>query len=203
MLYEVITKIILRTRTLLESEYEELENIQKVASSKLTLLKEALNQGADLTTTRQSKIAVDEIIHNITITIEEQRSLINKKTSLSDSYRQLINENFVVHNYKRFRIEDEILAPFWALDNDKMGDMAKFLLFPLCRPLLNGFFSVENFFATQQKLRETEEETFVDISGGENYQEILRNERNQRFKNIIKSLFTYMCNQNRFRNNFV
>ncbi|MCE5196922.1 MAG: hypothetical protein LLG09_07330 [Negativicutes bacterium] len=189
--------IILRVRSLLDNEYLELELIQKNAREQSAKLAEAIETGVNVEETQKHKFQLDEILRNIALTVSEQRVLINKKSSLADSYSQLLDESYVMLNYKRFNMQEELMEPLRHL-GDALGDAAKYLLFPLTKPLFNDYFSIENFYAPQRKLKEAEAEEGFDLSEGENHEEIRQEARNLRFSLICRHFFHYASDKTRF-----
>ena len=189
--------VIGRIRSLLESEYKELTEIQNSARERVKALEDAQQSGIERIDTQKLRAALKEIIDNISLTIDEQRTLINKKTSLSESYQALILDNFVVHRFERMNFEKDILAPLRKTD-DRLGDAAKFLLFMLTKPEFEKQFSIENFYAPQGKINDTENEEGLDISEEETDEVKEIEIRNTRFRNIICDLFRYADEKGRF-----
>ena len=143
--------IISRIRSLLEAEYVELDHIQQTAKDRIHALENAQQNGIGAEDTRKHRSALREIVTNISLTIAEQRSLINKKTSMAESYQSLIRDNFVVTRFERLNFERDIMVPLRKLE-DPLGDAAKFLLFMLTKPEFENQFSIENFYAPQSKI---------------------------------------------------
>lgn len=182
--------IILRVRNLLESEYRELEEIQRNARERAEKLSEAQNNGIESDEVIKNRMALNEIIENISKTIEEQRSLINKKDNMSDSYALLLRDNFVVNRFERMNFEKDLLAPLRQI-GDELGDVAKFLLFPLVKPSFKNVFSVENFYAQQGKMEESIDEEGDDMTEAESGDIDLIQIRNDRFYQIAFSFFRF------------
>ena len=187
-----------RIRSLLEDEYKELAEIQAAAKERAKNLEEALQNGVGTEDTQKHRSALKEIIENISLTIEEQRTLINKKASLSESYQALIRDNFVVNRFERLNFERDILSPLRKMDN-ALGDAAKFFLFMLTKPEFDKKFSVENFYAPQGKINENEAEEGLDITGEETDYEKQVEIRNARFRNISCDLFRFMEHKDHFK----
>lgn len=188
-------KILQQIRTLLENEDEEFQSIRKMASSKLELeLNQVQRMGLESHVVSQNKAILDEIIQNISLLINEQRSLINRRTSMKDQYRQILRDNFSVKSYQRFNFEEEILSPFWRNENNGLdfNEFTKFILSPLYAPRLDSLFSIENFYARQKKFSEAVLDELVDITAGEDYSVLLKKERDKRNQEIIRSLFVYL-----------
>ena len=187
-----------RIRSLLEDEYKELTEIQAAAKERAKNLEEALQNGIGTEDTQKHRSALKEIIENISLTIDEQRTLINKKASLSESYQALIRENFVVNRFERLNFERDILSPLRKMDTS-LGDAAKFFLFMLTKPEFDKKFSVENFYAPQGKISENEAEEGLDITGEETDYEKQIEIRNTRFRNISCDLFRFMEHKDHFK----
>ena len=187
-----------RIRSLLEDEYKELTEIQAAAKERAKNLEEALQNGVGTEDTQKHRSALKEIIENISLTIDEQRTLINKKASLSESYQALIRDNFVVNRFERLNFERDILSPLRKMDTS-LGDAAKFFLFMLTKPEFDNKFSVENFYAPQGKINENEVEEGLDITGEETDYEKQVEIRNTRFRNISCDLFRFMEHKDHFK----
>ena len=187
-----------RIRSLLEDEYKELTEIQAAAKERAKNLEEALQNGVGTEDTQKHRSALKEIIENISLTIDEQRTLINKKASLSESYQVLIRDNFVVNRFERLNFERDILSPLRKMDTS-LGDAAKFFLFMLTKPEFDKKFSVENFYAPQGKISENEAEEGLDITGEETDYEKQIEIRNTRFRNISCDLFRFMEHKDHFK----
>ena len=187
-----------RIRSLLEDEYKELTEIQAAAKERAKNLEEALQNGVGTEDTQKHRSALKEIIENISLAIDEQRTLINKKASLSESYQALIRDNFVVNRFERLNFERDILSPLRKM-NISIGDAAKFFLFMLTKPEFDKRFSVENFYAPQGKISENEAEEGLDITGEETDYEKQAEIRNTRFRNISCDLFRFMEQKERFK----
>ncbi len=187
-----------RIRSLLEDEYKELTEIQAAAKERAKNLEEALQNGVGTEDTQKHRSALKEIIENISLTIDEQRTLINKKASLSESYQALIRDNFVVNRFERLNFERDILSPLRKMDNS-LGDAAQFFLFMLTKPEFDKKFSVENFYAPQGKISGNEAEEGLDITGEETDYEKQVEIRNTRFRNISCDLFRFMEHKERFK----
>lgn len=187
-----------RIRSLLEDEYKELNDIQATAKERARTLEEAFQNGVGTEETQKHRSALKEIIDNISLTIDEQRTLINKKTSLSESYQALIRDNFTVNRFERLNFERDILAPLRKTENI-LGDAARFFLFMLTKPEFDKIFSVENFYAPQGKISENEAEIGLDITCEEPDYKKQAEIRNARFRNITCSLFRFTSEKERFR----
>ena len=187
-----------RIRSLLEDEYKELTEIQAAAKERAKNLEEAFQNGVGTEDIQKHRSALKEIIENISLTIDEQRTLINKKASLSESYQALIRDNFVVNRFERLNFERDILSPLRKMDTS-LGDAARFFLFMLTKPEFDKKFSVENFYAPQGKISENEAEEGLDIAGEETDYEKQIEIRNARFRNISCDLFRFMEHKDHFK----
>ncbi len=182
--------VIGRIRTLLDNEYQELTDIRNSAGERAQKLLEAQQSGVGGEETRQQRRALTEIIDNIAHTIEEQRSLINRKTSLSEEYRQLLRDNFTISRYRRMSFEKDLMVPLRQM-GDELGDAAKVLLFMLTKPQLEHRFSVENFYAPQTKINDAQEKEGLDISAEEGEQARIIARRDARFQRICTAFFGF------------
>ena len=189
--------VISRIRSLLESEYKELTEIQEEAVSREKTLEEAQLSGVGGSDLQKNRTALREIIQNITLTIEEQRILINKKTTLAESYENLIRDNFAVEQYQRMNFDKDILSPLRHM-GDRLGDAAKFLLFVLEKPAFARQFSVESLYAPQGKLNEQEAESGIDLTAEETDQQLLAEARNLRNRNVVQNFFAFTQGKDRF-----
>ena len=187
--------VIARIRSLLESEYTELTVIQEEAKNKEKALSAAQDQGVE--DIQKNKAALHEIIQNIALTIEQQRVLINKKTTLAEAYQELIRENFSVDRFQRMDFEKDILRPLRS-PGAPLGDAAKFLLFMLTKPMLPHQFSLENFYAPQGKLDQAEEEEGIDITAEDTDLTRQIEVRNTRNRDIIRDLFRFTSDTDHF-----
>lgn len=182
--------VILRIRSLLESEYKELSDIQEEAKNRKKILEDAQQNGVSSDDIRKNSLALHEIIQNISLTIEEQRILINKKNTLSDSYQMLIRDSFATDRFKRLNFEKDILRPLRSM-GDQLGDAALFLLSMLSKPALPRHFSVENFYAPQNRLDNQKDEPGLDLSAEEDFQAKQTQIRNIRNRNIMFDFFEF------------
>lgn len=183
--------LVSRIRNLLEDEYQELLEIQKNAEERSEKLSDAASAGVSYEDAKKHRKALEEIIKNIGLTIDEQRSLINKKTALSEQYSSILKESYRVSNFERLNFNDDIMVKLRKMSD--IGDAARFLLFPLSVPELERRFSIENFYSAQKNYDETEEGNVIDIDDTEeNAESKLIEQRNERNRNIVSSLFEYM-----------
>lgn len=189
--------VVLRIRSLLESEYKELTEIQEEAQKRELSLEKAQQNGLGDPDIQKNRMALREIVQNIALTIEEQRILINKKTSLAESYEALIRDNFAVDRFERMNFDKDILSPLRKM-GDQLGDAAKFLLFMLQKPVLAKQSSVESFYAPQGKLDEQETEQGVDLTAEPTDQAKLIDLRNARNRKIIRNFFEYTESRKQF-----
>ena len=189
--------VIIRIRSLLESEYKELTEIQTAAKERSKALEDAQHNGIGSEDIQKHRVALKEIIDNITLTIDEQRTLINKRSSLSESYQALICDNFVVNRFKRLNFEKDIMAPL-RKSGELLADAAPFLLFMLTKPEFDKMFSVEKFYEQQGKINDYEEDKGVDISVEESDTSHQIELCNSRFRDIILYFFRFANNNNRF-----
>jgi len=141
--------------------------------------------------------ALNEIIRNIQLTIEEQRGLINKKMSLSDAYQSILSDSYAISRYERLNFDKDILLEM-RNGHIPLDIAAMYLLFPLTKPEFSNQFSIENFYAMQPRLSELENETteiFEDEIKNVNPIDV----RNTRFYNICYKFFDYLIKRTNFK----
>ncbi|MEE1218634.1 MAG: hypothetical protein U0L20_01765 [Ruminococcus sp.] len=190
--------IISRIRELLDDESKELREIQTAAKESAKKIGKALYSGIASEETRRHRVALKEIIDNISLTIEEQRILSNKKTSLKDSYHTLLMDNFVINRFERLNFEKDIMIPLRTL-GEPLGDAAKILLFMLTKPEFDKKFSLENFYVPQSKINTDVITEGLDITEEDTNTEKEIESRNKRFTSICFSLFRFMVDKNCFK----
>lgn len=189
--------VISRVRSLLETEYEELRIIQDNARERANNLSQAQQSGIGLDDIQKHRKALNEIIRNIQLTIEEQRSLINKKMSLSDAYQSILSDSYAMNRYERLNFDKDIMA---EMRNGSIPlDIAAFyLLLPLTKPEFENRFSIENFYALQTKIAELVEDEAENFD--DEVEEINPIEsRNTRFYAICEAFFDYLITRTEFK----
>lgn len=191
-------KIVSDFRNLMNDEDRELSTIRSTATERIMRLEEAQDSGLTNEEIWKRKVALRELMENISITITEQRAIINKKARVSKSYSELIQENFFVNRYERMNFEQDLLAPLRKLE-DELGDVAKFLLFMFSPPELPKIFSIENFYAPHEPINEDISEEGYDLSNQEENKVDQTEIRNNRFSEVFIRLFLYMTNHQQFR----
>ena len=182
--------IISSIRTLLENEDKELTDIQHAAQEKEKRLQEAQYSGVNADEMIRHQKALNEIVRNISTTINEQRALINRRFLMGNTYDQLLRDSLVVSRYESMSFEKDILAPLRQNDH-MLNDAALRLLYPLLKPSLPKLFSLENFYAPQSLFDQEEEEDSFEIDDYEDMAVDNSAERNKRYLFIIEELFTY------------
>lgn len=192
--YEIV---IARVRNLLETEYEELKSIQENAKERSDRLTQAQQSGIGNDDITKHRKVLGEIICNIQMTIEEQRSLINKKMSLSNAYQSILSDSYAMNWYERLNFDKEVLL---GLRNGTMPleSSAINLLYPLIKPEFENRFSIENFYAIQSKIANDEDEE-SDFFDEEIEEENSTEARNERFLKISKEFFEYMITRTNFK----
>lgn len=185
-------KIIKKIRILLEEEAKELEDISKEAKYKSQQLEKAMINNVEDTAIETLIVALHQVIQNIEITIEEQRGLINKRSNLSDSYKDILETSFATQSFKRMNFEQDIMQVLRTCKGDKLKDAVSFLLFPLTMPVFENMFSVENFYAVQTPLNEDKKQIGTDLDESEETKEDIVSKRNERNKQICKALFAFL-----------
>ena len=189
--------VVFRVRNLLEKEYEELKVIQDNARERADRLAQAQQSGIASDDIGKRRKALAEIIRNIQLTIEEQRGLINKKMSLSDMYQSILSDSYAMSRYERLNFDQDIMT---GLRNGTLPlDLAAlYLLFPLTRPELENRFSIENLYAMQTRITDTEDEDIIELQE-ESVEEDPIEIRNERFFKICSAFFEYLSARTSFR----
>lgn len=188
--------IVSRTRNLLNTEYKELEDIQENARNRSIRLRDAAQSGVNSDEVIKHRKALDEISDNIQIAIDEQRSLINKRMSLSDEYYNIVSDSYAITRYERMNFNTDIMANLrnGAIPLDRA---AEYLLAPFSKPEFMQFFSVENFYAIQSRITQSQEED--EIIGDIVEQPDFAEQRNALFLDICTELFRYMVKRQSFK----
>lgn len=186
-------KIIRKIRILLDEEEKELKNINNEVLKKRDLLENTDNHKDEKIT--EHLRALNQVSDNINITIQEQNVLINKKSSLAESYKNILEASFATKTFKRMDFEKDIMQLLRKCDGEKLSDAAAFLLFPLTKPSFERMFSIENFYAVQSPLNEGSKATGTDLDEIETEKEDIIQIRNDRNKRICIALFDYLFNK--------
>lgn len=191
-------RVMKRVHALLEEEEEPLLTIQSLSQQRLEELE--ADRRADRDTLWEAQRAIREIIGNISLTIQEQRSLINRRTGLAQQYDQLVRDQMSFRSFQHFSMEEELLRPFWTMgaEDEALGRFANYLLFPLSAPQLRPFFSLESLYAPQSQTGERKQQEGVLLQSETSELEAVQEERNQRHREIIITLFTYAAAHRRF-----
>lgn len=189
--------VISRVRNLLETEYEELRVIQDNAKERANNLSQAQQSGIGLDDIKKHRKALNEIIRNIQLTIEEQRSLINKKMSLSDAYQSILSDSYAMNRYERLNFDKDIMAEM-RNGSIPLDIAASYLLFPLTKPEFENRFSIENFYALQTRITELEDDEAEDFDGEIEETNPIES-RNTRFLAICEAFFDYLIVRTEFK----
>lgn len=191
-------RIVGQFRNLMVDEQRELTDIQKNADREAQAIRSALEHGADTEEARKNLKALNEIVKNLDLTIAEQRSLINAKSSVSESYKQILRESFAIRSFERMDFNQDIMARLRRM-GDGLGDAAKILLLPLTRPDLEKKFGLENFYASYGNIREPEDAPGMNIENEETAIEKKNRERNELYMEICSSFFAFLQGKKEFK----
>ncbi len=183
-------QIINRTSDLLDDEYKQLTDIQKSAQERKNNIQTATESGIGTEKIEPQYKALCEIIRNIQTTVEEQRSLINKKQSVSNTYDMIIRDSFTVTDFEKINFEKDILRPL-RQNNYDISEMVNELMGIFRVPEFNKYFSIENFYMPQSRITENETQSGVDITEAEEYISDIAEIRNQRHLSIVTLFFEY------------
>ena len=180
-------EILKRTSDLLDEEYKQLIDIQQSAESRKNNIQAAVESGLGTEQLEPQYKALCEVIKNIQITIEEQRGLINKKQSVSNTYESIIEDSFAIENFEKINFEKDILKPMRQGEYD-IAKFSKMLMNIFTVSKLKKHFTIENFYMPQGKILENEPEKGINIT--EDTEKIpdvskIRNQRNLRVTTLF------------------
>ena len=190
-------RIVGQFRNLMVDEQKELEDIQNTAKRESETIRKALESGADTEESRKNLQALIEINKNLDITILEQRSLINAKHSVSESYKQILRDSFAIKSFERMNFEQDIMVKLRRMGDD-LGDAAMTLMWPLCSPELEKKFSIENFYASYGIIGDEPEEEGVSLEEDDDEALKRSRERNEIFDAICNSFFAFLLKYDDF-----
>ena len=190
-------RIVNQFRNLMLDEQKELEVIQRNARVEAEAIRNALDNGADTEEARKNLAALQEINQNLDMTIFEQRALINTRSSVSASYKQILRDSFVIKSFDRLDFEQDIMAKLRKM-GDGLGDAALTLLWPLSKPEYDKKFSIENFYAAYGKITDVVDEPGLDINDEDTAIEEKNKKRNKIYLEICTSFFAYLYGNDSF-----
>lgn len=193
-------EILKRTSDLLNDEYDQLTLIQESTESRRKNMQIAVESGLGTKQMEPQYKALCEIIKNIQTTIEEQRGLINKKQSVSSTYESIIEDSFIVDNFKKINFEKEILTPLCQGTYD-ITMFSSMLMNIFTVPSLKKYFSIENFYVPQSRILETKTEAGIDITEETEENLDITEIRNQRNLKIVTLFFRYIKEHSSFNAN--
>ncbi len=182
--------ILKHTSDLLNEEYEQLTVIQESAEFRRKNMQTAVESGLGTEQIEPQYKALCEIIKNIQTTIEEQRGLINKKQSVSNTYESIIEDSFIAENFEKINFEKDILKPIRQGKYD-IVEFSDMLMSIFTVPTLKKYFSIENFYMPQSRIVEHKSEVGINIT--EDTEEVpdITEIRNRRNLQIITLFFAY------------
>jgi len=184
-------RIVCQFRNLMFDEKEELEEIQKNARKEAETIRKALDNGADTEEAKKNLKSLNEINQNLDITILEQRSLINAKSSVSESYNQILRDSFAIKSFERMNFEQDIMVKLRKM-GEGLGDAVYTLMAPLISPEFNKKFSIENFYTTNGTIVNKEVDSGLSIDALNIKAEELSRKRNEIYMEICTSFFAFL-----------
>lgn len=190
-------RIVNQFRNLMVHEQRELEEIQRNARIEAEAITNALDNGVDTQEARKNLRALNEINQNLDMTIFEQRSLINTRSSVSASYEQILRDSFVIKSFDRLNFEQDIMVRLRKM-GDSLGDAVLTLLWPLAKPEFDKMFSIENFYAISGKITDTMEERGLDLNDEDTSTVEHNRRKNEIYLEICTSFFTFLCGNDSF-----
>lgn len=185
-------EIIKQVKYAFEDESDQMTRIRAAVTEKLRAIAESAGSGISAPGAQETEREIRKILDNINIVIEEQTNIYNKKYSLEDIFGQLLETDFSYLMTGRFDFKKTISEPMQQVTADGIERLSE-ILAPLMRPRLPRYFSIENFFDRQKKLSDSGDEPYVDLTGGEENSRPLEDVRNERYTEIIRSLFSYIA----------
>ena len=160
-------------------------------------LKEASDSGIKGNDIVNNRKALKQILDNISITIEEQRKLINKRELLSKSFGKILEDSYAIKNYERLSFENDIMKPVRKL-GDNMGDLVMNLFTPLLLPAFENMFSIENFYSYTSNIDIQYEKKEIDILDVKEIDNSVIEERDRINSEITKLLFKFIRGKKEF-----
>ncbi|MDO5558992.1 MAG: hypothetical protein Q4F95_05280 [Oscillospiraceae bacterium] len=200
ILIDEYEKIINKIHTILSEESNELESLEKNVQLTLDAMNQTDEYNRENNIINQNIRSMNEIVSNIRIAINEQRSLMNRQYDLSKQYQQLLLDNMYIRSYKRFNLEQELLDVFRkkGSDTDKLCDFAQFILGPFGKPRLKKYFSISDFYDKQSLTDKELSDNEIVLESEDDQAAKLIDRRNELHLGIIKSLFIYIQDHSRF-----
>lgn len=190
-------RIISQFRALMVDEQKELREMQKTTIKEAEQIKEALESGADIEETRKNLKELNEINKNLDLTITEQRSLINAKSLVSNSYSQLLQDSFAINNYEQMDFEKDIMVKLRKME-DGLGDAVLTLLFPLISPGFKKMFNIESFYLANGPINNEIEEKGLNVDGDYIDDSLQKKEHYKLCFDICQSLFEFIQDKTTF-----
>ena len=190
-------RIVNQFRNLMRDEQKELEEIQKNVQIEAESIRTALESGADTEEARKNLKSLEEINRNLDVTILEQRSLINIRSAVSESYKQMLQDSFMIKNFERVNFDRDIMANLRRMD-DALGDAVCTLMMPLISPSLKNLFSIENFYEAGGAISNNEADNGISIDSEDTDVEELSRRRNELYVEICSAFFAFMQAEDSF-----
>ena len=189
-------ELVARLRNMHHSMYDFIlrcrENIAKITVDEYERI---VGQFRNLMVDEQKEL--EEINKNLDITILQQRALIITKSFVSESYKQMLRDSFVIKSFERMNFEQDIMRRLRKA-GDELGDAVKVLLWPLVKPELEKRFSIENFYAMNGSIADAIEEEGVDLDSEDAEAEDINRERNEIYLEIVTSFFAFLQDEKTF-----
>lgn len=187
--YESLIK---STYSMLEEEYETMEEIQKMIQMAEEKIKEEFQASVSFEKNlAKAKAEIMEIHHNIGIVITEQRDLILNRHSLTDLYVDTIRKSFEFSFEKRYDFEETVLANLERYNN--VLDNCLSLLQPLLLPNKIRMLSIGDIYQPQIIYKETQNQDTCLVTVDE-YDDSAEKERireiNNRYVDAMALIFT-------------
>lgn len=184
--------LIHRFRSLMEDEYQQLTQLERTVDKELDRFRELWEQGGETEEARKNLLSVQEIRKNLSRTMSEQLSLINRKDLVSDSYERMLRDSFALQDYERLNFEKDIMMPLRQADGDRLMDAYGALFYSLGKPAFRRFFNIESFYRPVDRLSEDGTEDGLDLSETEDGQDAEIVEKNALYREIGRAFFSFL-----------
>lgn len=183
-------KLIKKVESLFEDGSNQMNEIRSVISAQLNAIIDSAGRGIIIANAEQTEREISRILENIDIVLSEQSRIYNKKYTMSDLYKDILDSDFSDMLSKRFDFEKIILEPMQRVTSDGIDALHK-LLIPLNKPRFPRYFSIENFYGFQKKLGAEAGNGYVDLNRDDGNEISVEEIRNSRYTRIINALLKY------------
>ena len=110
------TEISQRYHNLIEEEQKQLSDIRKNAKNEVRLMKEAAENGVDNEDYRRNKQALEGVINNLDVVLNEQRGVINKRAAMNQSYRDILKNSYSISVVEHMNFDEDIIQKMYKMN---------------------------------------------------------------------------------------